>query len=375
MLTWLRHSVLRTHMIQNNADPSDSRTYTVVRYAAYVGLPTHILLALTFALVDKPSLALFNSASTIVWLVAWFLNQRGHHSAALQVLVGEIIVQSSIMVTATGWEAGFQYYLLCTIPVTLFNVHLKNDNALQQAAAISGLYLLLFWISHFVEVTGFTPVFLDTMHYANIIVCVVALTIISYFFRQASITNLDRMRHVANTDFLTGLRNRRSMMALLEHQQRSSACEGTGCALVLLDIDHFKTFNDTHGHDCGDYVLTEVSKIMQSRLRSSDVIARWGGEEFLLLLPNTDARGAFGVADAVRTAVEEKRMTFAGRAISVTVTLGVAAAEKGNVELEQVLKRADHALYEGKVNGRNQVYSYVGVDQDPMTSAQAALLN
>ena len=373
MLTWLRRSALGKRAIHNNADSSDSRTYTVVRYAAYVGLPTHILLAITFALVSQPWLVLFNVVSIAVWLIAWFLNQRGHHSAALQVMIGEIIVQSSVMVMTTGWEAGFQYYLLCTIPVTLFNVYLKNGNALQQAAAISVLYLLLFWVSHAVEVTGFTLAFLDTMHYINILVCVVAMTIISYFFRQASITNLDRMRHVANTDFLTGLRNRRSMMALLE-QQYSSACEGTSCALVLLDIDHFKTFNDTYGHDCGDYVLTEVAKVMQARLRSSDVVARWGGEEFLLMLPNTNAQGAFKVADAVRAAVEEKRMSFAGSAISVTVTLGIALAEKGEEDLEQVLKRADHALYEGKENGRNQVYSYVA-NRNTTAPVQASLLN
>ncbi len=123
-------------------------------------------------------------------------------------------------------------------------------------------------------------------------------------------------------------------------------------AVMMLDIDHFKRINDVHGHDIGDRVLENFAEVLRSSSRSIDLAARWGGEEFLLVLPETDLAGARVVADNIRTRLAEKPCTVGDRSIPVTVTIGVGLYRGGDVAA--CLKRADDALYLGKNQGRDR---------------------
>jgi diguanylate cyclase (GGDEF)-like protein len=165
------------------------------------------------------------------------------------------------------------------------------------------------------------------------------------------ITALRKDDAAAVTDYLTGAANRRAMARSLRQALHRARRQGHTYAVVLLDVDHFKQVNDAHGHAVGDRVLQDVVACLRRSCRPGDVIARWGGEEFLVLLPDTAGSEAVEVAERMRQRVEGHVFEGVG---SVTVSLGVAVARSGEGTRE-VVGRADAACYGAKRAGRNRV--------------------
>jgi diguanylate cyclase (GGDEF)-like protein len=157
----------------------------------------------------------------------------------------------------------------------------------------------------------------------------------------------------ASQDHLTGLPNRRLMMERLSAEAALNPRRIAPFSLALIDIDHFKSINDSYGHDVGDHVLIEMSQIMNDNLRSYDVCARWGGEEFLVLLPETYGNVAFDVLERIRGRIE-KREEYGGFRCPLTVSIGISQFKNGE-DVLTTLKRADNALYGAKHGGRNIV--------------------
>lgn len=158
----------------------------------------------------------------------------------------------------------------------------------------------------------------------------------------------------ADTDALTGVANRRSFMIQAELAFANARATGTSFAVIMLDIDHFKAINDTHGHSVGDDVIRDVAQACKDALRGSDCFARFGGEEFIALLQVTDTAGAVAVAEILRKTVAS--LAFAGRTPpAVTVSLGVAGYLASNESLHDILNEADRQLYAAKAAGRNCV--------------------
>ncbi|MGJ7456351.1 diguanylate cyclase [Halomonas sp. MA07-2] len=164
-----------------------------------------------------------------------------------------------------------------------------------------------------------------------------------------------RLRHMACTDGLTGIANRRHFFELAEQELRRARRDGTPLALCMVDVDLFKQLNDRHGHALGDLVLATVAGCCQSVLRESDVLGRYGGEEFVIALPLADLDTATTIAERLRERVSSLTLPMLGDATSLTVTVGVSRVEEGESRLDPALLRADRALYEGKARGRNRV--------------------
>ncbi len=165
----------------------------------------------------------------------------------------------------------------------------------------------------------------------------------------------EKIKQLANTDPLTQLSNRRDMMEKIELEKRRLSRNKSRAALVLSDIDNFKMVNDTFGHDCGDFVLKIVADTMKSMIRQQDMVARWGGEEFLFLLPKTGVEGAKVITDKVRQAICEKTLEFNDHTLSISMTFGVSSFDDPNADIDIYLKKADDALYKGKQTGKNRV--------------------
>ncbi len=160
----------------------------------------------------------------------------------------------------------------------------------------------------------------------------------------------EKLRSMAITDPLTGLFNRRHAFNILK-KEKSKADRGiSSFCIVLIDIDNFKNINDTYGHDIGDEVLINIASFLKKNLRAYDVVARWGGEEFLVILPNINIKGAAISAERIRKAIE--KMDISG--IKTTVSLGVTCY-KPVESLNKTIKRADEALYEAKKQGKNKI--------------------
>jgi diguanylate cyclase (GGDEF)-like protein len=155
----------------------------------------------------------------------------------------------------------------------------------------------------------------------------------------------------ASQDPLTGLPNRRLMMERLSAEAALNPRRLAPFSLAIIDIDHFKSINDSYGHDIGDHVLIEISQIMSDNLRSYDVCARWGGEEFLILLPETYGNVAFDVLERIREKIE-KRDDYSGFRCPLTISIGISEFKSGE-DVLTTLKRADNALYGAKNGGRN----------------------
>jgi len=151
----------------------------------------------------------------------------------------------------------------------------------------------------------------------------------------------------ANTDPLTEIGNRRAAEAWLKDMETSAR----RCAVIFIDIDHFKSVNDTHGHDVGDAVLKEFAGLLRNRVRSHDLVARWGGEEFIVLLSSLTREEAVGVAENLRVQIERIDAPPLPR---ITASLGVAYSQSGR-SIASTIKAADEALYDAKTSGRNRV--------------------
>lgn len=163
------------------------------------------------------------------------------------------------------------------------------------------------------------------------------------------------LRAQAGTDPLTNVPNRRSFEAAARREVERSRRYAKPFAVIALDIDFFKRVNDTHGHDVGDIVLKELTKVCLTQLRLTDVLARLGGEEFSALLPETDIDAATKLAERLRVAVAAKPIATPKGGLPITISLGVAQYAPNEPTIEAALKRADEALYEAKHGGRNKV--------------------
>lgn len=159
---------------------------------------------------------------------------------------------------------------------------------------------------------------------------------------------------LTRTDSLTGLPNRRHAEEALQDALVRFSRYGQGFVVALVDIDHFKQVNDRHGHEAGDALLRDVARVMAKGLRHCDLVARWGGEEFLLLLPGTDLDGAGQLLERIRERLETAALRCGPARASVTATIGAAVVRCGD-DVEDVVRRADAAMYRGKEDGRNRV--------------------
>ncbi len=171
--------------------------------------------------------------------------------------------------------------------------------------------------------------------------------------------SLDDMRLAANTDSLTGIANRKHFDARIKELIEEAAVGGEPLAILLADIDHFKSFNDNFGHQVGDHVLRLVSAALGECVRGRDFVARYGGEEFAIILPQTALDGALAVAENVRATIASKRLTrkSTGENLgNITISLG-AALYKDDEGPDSLVARADEGLYKAKRDGRNRVES------------------
>jgi diguanylate cyclase (GGDEF)-like protein len=194
---------------------------------------------------------------------------------------------------------------------------------------------------------------------------------VSELARQA-----DALEQLASTDAMTGLNNRRHFLVLAESEWARFQRYGRPLALLMIDIDLFKSINDSHGHAVGDLVIKSVANVLQTQKRSSDIAGRLGGEEFALILPEATADSAVAAGERLRRLVADEVITVGDRRIAVTISVGASICGMGGIE--ELLTQADLALYAAKRSGRNRVCRFApdtqpGVQADGQAEHQAGL--
>lgn len=192
------------------------------------------------------------------------------------------------------------------------------------------------------------------------LVCALVLTMLpivgtTAFLMLCSDVLRAKLEHTAATDFLTGLPNRRSVTQRGNSMFAEAVESATGFAVAVLDIDSFKALNDQYGHEAGDHALVHIANSLRQETRASDMVARSGGEEFTMLLHGLDAANALAAAERMRIAIEKSNFRWKEEPVPITISSGVATRGNGDNCFEDIVRRADQALYRAKAKGRNRV--------------------
>ncbi len=202
----------------------------------------------------------------------------------------------------------------------------------------------------------YEPIFIE--RFLAVYMAISAICFFYVYTRTSSellMSNLSRnYQEMANTDELTRLANRRYMLEILHREMSRANRFNRSFSVITFDLDHFKEINDNHGHDAGDEVLLAITSILDEILRNQDICARWGGEEFLIMLPETNLTGAQQVAERLRAAMQEYPVNYNGQNLKITLSAG-CSEYKLKETLDACLKRSDDNLYLAKKNGRNRV--------------------
>jgi len=165
-----------------------------------------------------------------------------------------------------------------------------------------------------------------------------------------------RIEYELRTDYLTHLFNRRYIDGAIAELQKSAKDNSSPFSVVVLDIDHFKNVNDRYGHSTGDYVLQQIAEVIKKNIRKDDIAARWGGEEFIIILPDTSEKLAYCVGERIRREIEQwyfKSENVNGK-ISISVSVGISEVDSAERDFSKVILRADQGMYEAKYAGRNR---------------------
>ena len=221
------------------------------------------------------------------------------------------------------------------------------------------IYLTLFFFGYIDQ--AWTPYFL--LFIIGVMVC---MTLSGLLELGGQVTKIEHQLAEARIDVLTGLPNRRALDEELERRLAELSRTHVNFGVAILDIDHFKQINDTHGHITGDTVLCQgVAEVIQNSNRTMDLAARYGGEEFVIIYPTCNLAQATAFAEGLRLAIEANRIPFEERELSIGVSIGVAEASSADT-VATLLDRADKALYAAKQAGRNQVFQHDGKACQPL---------
>jgi diguanylate cyclase (GGDEF)-like protein len=294
-----------------------------------------------------------------------FLNLKKYHRALYKITAYLMFLIITIAVL-TALFAGYHYHvmlsiiLVISVSIYIFCVALYswiggNRSArfflLGAASGLIGTIITALTVMSFIPFTYMT-------YKANDFGMLIDAVLLSIALADRVKISLEKTRIVekeAKTDVITGLLNRRAYSEISYIEYQRLLRHHRALTVIVFDVDHFKRVNDTYGHDAGDYILKSVGSIVKEVIREYDYAFRMGGDEFLLLLPETNEKQASVLAERIRTRIENKKLVDENRKFSVTASFGISQNRKIDTSIENLVKRADKALYKAKKAGRNTV--------------------
>ena len=314
----------------------------------------------TYDLASFGGLVALNAGFCLAYLAMLLLARLGRQLGAALLLLCAAIAQLLTSTAWVGWESGLHLYLLLAAQL-VFMVFTQRQRILRwvfAALALAAFLLAQFTMPSSGAVVEMADVILNTMLSVNALLVASMLFILAAYghFRaekaqEAASESAARAEYLANTDALTGLATRRPVMERLEMLSRAG---GEEYCLAVADLDHFKDINDTYGHACGDAALAEVGTRLRTSLRVSDSVGRWGGEEFIFVLPDASLSDAVIMMERVRSRVGATAIPCGDHEHAITVSIGLTSGDDGGTPHHAIM-RADTALYEAKSAGRDRV--------------------
>ena len=334
---------------------SDVFSRLMVVSAALAGI-VHLCFIALFDSAGVHVLAQANVASVLVYAAAAWFTLQGRGDVAMWLMASEILLHGWAATALIGWGSGFHSYIVITIPVAIVSTFYRP--AVKAALALA---LGLFYVALDVRYRQAVPPvevpahLLTGLHHFNQGATLLILGLLATVYYRMVASAEAGLRELACTDPLTQLRNRRFALEVAQHEAAVFQRGGRPLAVIVCDVDHFKHINDVHGHAVGDTALRAIARVLRDGVREVDHVARWGGEEFLVLLPETDVDEALQVSERLRHDVQALSAgNLAGLSLRLSMTVGVAVL-RADEAIEQALVRADRAMYDGKQAGRNRV--------------------
>lgn len=321
---------------------------------AIVAGATHGVFVGMFHVMGAMTLAWLNVGSVALFAISYACLRMRLNWLAVTLIVIEILAHAVLAVRIIGWDSGFHYYVLVAVPIVVIS-RMARPYKVLLVSLLLGLHIGMdFSLRELPPYDVLSKTTLAALRYFNITTTVLLLSYLANLYLSLVNTAERELRQLATTDPLTQLLNRRSLLEVAEYELVQRKRQPAPMAFVLADIDHFKAINDQHGHAAGDAVLLAVSATLKRATREQDSVARWGGEEFLVLMPDATLEQARIVAERLRNHMATIEVPFQQQTIKVSMTFGVSSL-RDNEAVDASIRRADAALYQGKVGGRDQV--------------------
>ena len=334
---------------------ADKRFLYFLRYGVWAAIAAHILFGLFFLWIGSGLLAAFNVLSVCIYAICFWLVRRRHITTSLMLTTAEVIAHAGLAVWVIGWNSGFHYYIIPLMMLATFQTNWPSRGKIA--------YAVLVWLSYVALNQGLIvrepniaigTIALDAVRWFNITLTFGLIGFLAHYYAKAAREAGGKLEQLAFTDTLTGLYNRRQFMALFEHEHVKFRRNHRSLSIILIDVDNFKSINDRFGHDCGDSALKIIADCFRQSVRAQDHVARWGGEEFLVLLPETNLAGAQILAEKVRELISRTPIATGNQTIRISITASVGEFLPEE-EFGSLLSRVDHGLLAGKRAGKNQV--------------------
>ena len=276
-----------------------------------------------------------------------FVRRPGRWSLAIETWIMIVFITYVLYYTGRLDSPLLNLYLL---PIVTSALTLGQKATLLQVGLVGACYLLLAYTTN--------PAFLSTLTAGDFAVDIAPMLLVAYITTMLSqdiLNAMAKIKLVSETDELTGAYNMRAFNAIAERECALAERYHRILGLLMVDSDSLKKVNDTHGHEAGDALIRHVVQCIRLELRTTDVVARYGGDEFMCLLPETGASGSAIVAERIRKRIAEVPVTSGALSVPTTVSIGAAAYPEHGQRFEVVAKNADRALYQSKAQGRNRV--------------------
>ncbi|MCG8015062.1 MAG: GGDEF domain-containing protein [Candidatus Thiodiazotropha sp. 'RUGA'] len=329
------------------------------RYAIFAAGAGHFAFLIVFYSLGVLPLVVVNIVSVIIY--AYCLKalddsvERSDYTLIGWLVYTELSGHAILASYYIGTYSGFHYYivLLSALPFLTF-----TDPRLIRALKI--IFIVVVFVILDTVLRDYPPPYvIDTeilygLRVFNVTTFITSIILVSLLYAKITYEIRLQLELTSTTDSLTGLYNRRLFIKLAEIEMSKIRRESTTSSLILLDLDDFKRINDQLGHQCGDLALVKVTQILQHSVRPRDILCRWGGEEFIVLLPDTNINDATLVAERIRLGISMQPMSCKTGEFTLTTTLGLTDCSDPEISLDRYIEQADKALYLGKANGKNQ---------------------
>ncbi|MES9972370.1 MAG: GGDEF domain-containing protein [Candidatus Thiodiazotropha sp.] len=322
-----------------------------------LGFVAHFSFIFLFDYWGVPLLSYFNIFSSLLW--AWAIVEvlRGYTYRSIYIGSTEVLLHAVFAMSVLGQDSGFDLYLW---PLAAWLAY--NPNIIRRFALIAGPASIILWVigriywSRAADI-DISPDTLDMMLRVNAAIAGIGFIVSIASARVLVDRHRKRLAEQARRDELTGLYNRHYLTEFINRYEQEDLPERRAYALILTDIDHFKTINDRFGHEGGDKVLEAFSRCLQSNVRRDDLVCRWGGEEFIIILPKCSLKEATSKAERIRKEIaNEIILDNTTKQVSITSSFGVTLSTSGEY-FKDLVSRADKLLYQAKESGRNRVVS------------------